>query len=160
MVCCLNNEDPLGNGFSPEPAALPHDAPSMCTYLLDYSLKWFIPLASSNSGLLQNAVIKTLEGNKFLFWPQYTKCIIIFPLFCEKEKNYIGDHKISMCVTSVNSHFLTCLSPGPPCRSLKLGRLQGALLSVLTKLLITHPVIHLVSHQGGKKTHLKTNWPS
>lgn len=61
-----------------------------------------------------------------------------------------GDHKISMCVMNVNSHFLNFISPpGPTCQSLKLGRLQGMLLSVLTKL-ITYPVIHLVQHQKKK----------
>lgn len=74
--------------------------------------------------------------------------ILLFSPFCEKGKNDnlmgVGDHKISMCVMNVNSHFLNFISPGPTCPSLKLGRLQGMLLSVLTKLLITHSAIHLV----------------
>lgn len=64
----------------------------------------------------------------------------------KKNDNLMGirDHKISMYVMNINSHFRNFISPGSTCQSLKLGRLQGVLLSILTKLLMTHPAIHLV----------------
>lgn len=56
---------------------------------------------------------------------------------CEKEKNdnlmAIRDHKISMSVMNVNSHFLNFISPGPACQSRQLGRLQSMLLKRFDK---------------------------
>lgn len=94
-----------------------------------------------------------------MFGPQYIKYITIFLFLCEKEKHdnlvAVRDHKISVYVMNVNSHFLNFISPGSTCQSLKLGGLQSMLLKCFNK--IPNNILSDPFSLTSEKKNLKTN---